>query len=79
MFFLYTEFAKTPWKTFFGQQQQRGRASGNPSSSEFIHNTQALRVISNACGTIRGNCRGGATIESDMLESAPLPKWPRTS
>ena len=64
---------------FSGQQRQRGRANGNPSSSEFIRNTQALRIVSNTCGTIRGNCRGGVTIDSDLVESGPLPKRPRPS
>lgn len=66
-------------ENFFGQQRQRERANGNPSSSEFIRNTQALCIVSNTCGTIRGNCRGGVTIDSDWVESGPLPKRPRPS
>ena len=69
-----------PLEKFFGRQRQHGRANGNPSSSErFVRNTQALRIISNTCGTIRGNCRGGATIDADILDSGPLTKRPRHS
>ena len=63
-----------PLENFFGQQRQRGRAYENPSVSEFIHNTQALRVISTTCNTIRGNCHGGATIYEDLTTAGPLAK-----
>ena len=71
--FLSNRICQDPLENFFGQQHQRGRANGNPSSSEFVRNRQALRVISNTCGTIRGNCRGDASIDSDILDSGPLP------
>eukprot|EP00731_Ephydatia_muelleri_P032664 Em0024g208a len=45
--FLGNRICQDPLENFFGQQRQRGRANGNPSSSEFIHNTQALRIVSN--------------------------------
>ena len=49
----------------------------NPSTSEFIRNTQALRVIGSTCSNIRGNCRGGVDIAEELLEAGPLPKRPR--
>ena len=76
--FLSNRICQDPLEKFFGQQRQRGRASGNPSTSEFLRNTQALRVVTNTCGTICGNCRGGVGIDGDLLESGPLPKRPRT-
>ena len=77
--FLNNRICQDPLENFFGRQRQQGRANGNPSSSEFLRNTQALRIISNTCGTIRGNCRGGATIDANILDSSPLPKRPRHS
>jgi len=62
-----------------GQQRQRGRAHENPSTTEFLRNTQALRVISNACSNIRGNCRGGVKISEELSEAGPLPKRSRKS
>ena len=50
--FLRNRVCQDPLESFFGQQQQRGRADENPSVSEFIRNTQALRVISTTCNTI---------------------------
>ena len=63
-------------ENFFGQQRQRGRASEHPCTTEFLRNTQALRVISNTCKGIRGNCLGGAIIK-DQTYSEPLPKRQR--
>ena len=77
--FLSNRVCQDPLENFFGQQRQRGRAHENPSVSEFIRNTQALRVISTTCNTIRGNCRGGATISEDLTNAGPLAKRPRRS
>ena len=74
--FLSNRVCQDPLENFFGQQRQRGRAHENPSVSEFIRNTQALRDIST---TIRGNCRGGATISEDLTSAPPLAKRPRKS
>ena len=74
--FLGNRICQDPLENFFGQQRQRGRANGNPSS-EFLRNTQALCVVSNTCGTICRNCRGDVTIDGDLLESGPLPKLSR--
>ena len=67
--FLSNRICQDPLENFFGQQRQRGRTHENPSSAKFIKSTQALRVISNTCGTIRGNCRGGAVISEDYITS----------
>ncbi|KAL5503454.1 hypothetical protein EMCRGX_G010408 [Ephydatia muelleri] len=77
--FLSNRVCQDPLENFFGQQRQRGRAHENPSVSEFIRNTQALRVISTTCNTIRGNCRGGATISEELINANPLAKRPRRS
>lgn len=77
--FLSNRVCQDPLENFFGQQQQRGKTHQNPSVSEFICNTQALRVISNSCNTICGNCHGGATISEDLTNAGPLPKRPRKS
>ena len=37
--FLSNRICQDPLENFFGQQCQRGRANGNPSSSEFVRNT----------------------------------------
>ena len=77
--FLSNRLCQDPHEKFFGQQRQRGRVNENPSTTEFLRNTQALRVISNTCSKIRGNCRGSSIISEDLLESGPLPKHARKS
>lgn len=56
--FLSNRICQDPLENFFGQQRQRGRVNENPNVSEFIKNTQALRVVNTDCATVRGNCRG---------------------
>nr|MCH9717640.1 hypothetical protein [Gammaproteobacteria bacterium] len=68
-----------PLERFFGQQRQRGGTHANLNVSEFIKNTQALRVINTSCGSIRRNCRGSDKNEDknkDILdnENTPLAK-----
>ena len=77
--FLSNRICQDPIESFFGQQRQRGRVNENPSTSEFLRNTQALRVIGNTCSNIRGNCRGGVKINEKLLDAGPLPKRPRNS
>ena len=77
--FLSNRLCQDPLEKFFGQQRQRGRVNENPSTTKFLRNTQALRVISNTCSKIRGNCRGSSIISKDLLESGPLPKRARKS
>ena len=55
------------------QPTQQRRVNETPSVTEFLHNTQTLRVMSNTCSNIRGNCRGGSVLE-DFVQSGPLPK-----
>ena len=74
--FLSNRICQDPLEKFFGQQRQRGRASQNPSVSEFLKNTQALRVVDNSCGNIKGNCRGD---NIDVLTSTPLLKRRKTN
>lgn len=62
--FLSNRICQDPLENFFGQQRQRGRVNENPCVTEFMKNTQALRVINSTCSTIRGNCRGA---KSDTL------------
>ena len=76
--FLSNRLCQDPLEKKFGQQRQRGRVNDNPSVTEFLNNTQALRVISNTCSNIRGNCRGGSEVK-DFVQSGPLPKRARNS
>lgn len=56
--FMSNKISQDPVEKFFGQQRQRGSSNDNPNVSEFIKNTQALRVINSTCADIKGNCRG---------------------
>ena len=74
--FLSEKLSQDPLEKFFGCQRQTGRANENPTASEFIKNTQSLRVISSICIadiTGRGNCRGSKRKAYD-LESVELDK-----
>ena len=42
--FLSQRICQGPLEKFFGQQRQRGGIHDNPDVTEFVHNTQALRV-----------------------------------
>ena len=75
--FMGNRICQDPLEKFSGQQRQRGRVHENPSVKEFLQNTQALRVISNTCRNIRGNCRGGTAISEDYAQAEPLPKRAR--
>ena len=57
--FLSNRICQDPLQNVFGAQRQRGATSDNPSVSEFLKNTQALRVVDSFCSApVRGNCRG---------------------
>ena len=77
--FLSQRICQDPLEKFFGCQRQRGGTHDNPNVSEFLHNTQALRVINSSCkDPARGNCRGGSKRGLDLeQENRPLPKRPR--
>lgn len=82
--FLSGKINQDPLEKFFGRQRQRGRVNENPSVSEFVKNTQSLRVIGNVCGdTIKGNCRGQSKNPGVIMigkeNSEPLNKRPRRS
>ena len=77
--FLSGKINQDPLEKFFGRQRQRGRVNENPSVSEFVKNTQSLRVVGNVCGdSIKGNCRGqnkkSGVIMVDKENSEPLNK-----
>lgn len=61
-------------------QRQRGGVHDNPSTNEFMKNTQALRVVGtfHMTGVKRGNCRGGIAESSTADVNAPLPKRRRS-
>ena len=63
-------------ESFFNQQRPRGRVNENP---EFLHDTQALRVIGNTCSNSGENCRRGVNISEELVDAGPLPKRPRKS
>lgn len=74
--FLSEKLSQDPLEKFFGCQWQTGRVNENPTASEFIKNTQSLRVIDSICVadiTGRGICRGSKRKAYD-LESAELDK-----
>ena len=64
-----------PLEIIFGMQRQRGRVNENPNTSEFVKNTQALRVVNSGCATVRGNCRGTQKNYVPIeVENTPLQK-----
>lgn len=83
--FMTNRLCQDPLEKFFGQQRQRGRVNENPNVSQFLKNTQALRVVNNVCRkTVKGNCRGTSGSgrgRKHMLpankENMPLPKRKR--
>ena len=70
-----------PIEKFFGVQRQSGRTNENPTVSEFIKNTENVRVISGIwMDNILGNCRGRKVEDSDIdLAIKPLHKRKRRS
>ena len=50
--FFSRKVCQDPLKKFFGCQWQRGATNENPSVHQFIHNTQALRVVNSFCRDI---------------------------
>ena len=77
--FLSNRLYQDPLENFFGQQRQRGRVNENPNVSDFIKNTQALRVINYTCGSVRGNCQQAGKDRHFELENTPLKKRTRKS
>ncbi len=79
--FLSNKLCQDPLEKFFGQQRQCGRASENPNASEFLKNTQALRIVNGVCRNVKGNCRGSNSDSKDIdaTLSEPLPKRRKAS
>ena len=70
--FLSEKLSQDPLEKFFGVQRQRGRTNENPNVSEFLNNTQSIRVINTIwIKDITGNCRGCKRRSYD-LESVNL-------
>lgn len=73
--FLTQRLCQDPLENFFGLQRQRGGVHDNPNVSEFMKNTQALRVINSvAKAPARGNCRGDCDDKENENINKPLPK-----
>lgn len=73
--FLSNRICQDPLENFFGMQRQRGRVNENPNVSEFMKNTQALRVVNASSSTIKGNCRGVQKRKTPLeVENTPLQK-----
>lgn len=74
-FFLSEKTSQDPLEKFFGNQRQRGGVNENPTMQEFCKNTQALRVINNVCGEVRGNCCGRkrSRENDDPLQEENIP------
>jgi len=47
--FLSEKLCQDPLEKFFGCQRQRGRVNENPTATQFLKNTQALRVVNSFC------------------------------
>ncbi len=72
--FLSNRLCQDPLENFFGCQRQRGRVNENPNVAEFIKNTQALRIVTTTCATVRGNCRGSKDHDNIKIDNTPLEK-----
>lgn len=67
--FLSEKLSQDPLEKFFGCQRQKVRANENPTASEFLKNSQSLRVIDSICVkdiTGQGNCRGTKRKDYDL-------------
>ena len=70
--FLSEKLSQDPLEKFFGVQRQQGRSNENPTVSQFLKNTQGLKVINSIwLKDITGNCRGCKRKSYD-LESVDL-------
>ena len=76
-----SEKISNPLEKYFGQHCQRGRTNENPSSTQFLKNQQALRVVNSIRihGLIKGNTQGNKEPTQIPTESQTLPKRKRTS
>ena len=75
--FLSNNICQDPLEKFFGAQRQRGSTSDNPSVSEFLKNTGALRVVNSFCQAPRnGNCRRNSaeSLTLAVKENIPLQR-----
>ena len=78
--FLSNRINQDPLEKFFGIQQQAGWSNDNPTVSQFIKNTDTIRIINSIwIDDIIGNCRGRKSGKHMDLEAAkmPLPKRKR--
>ena len=76
--FLSEKISQDPLEKFFGLQRQRGRSNENPTTVEFLNNTEYLRVINSICRpSLKSNCCGNSkrpiAIAMDK-ENIALPK-----
>ena len=55
--FLSRKLSQDPLEQFFGCVRQRGGVHENPNVTEFMKNTQVLRVVNTCKKVARGNCR----------------------
>ena len=78
--FFTSRINQDPLEKFFGMQHQSGKANENPTTAEFIKNTENFRIISSIwVDSITGNCRGRKkSKELDLVAAKqPLRKRPR--
>ena len=65
--FLSCKINQDPIEKFFGIQRQFGRTNESPTASEFIKNSENIRVISGIwIENILGNCRGQRADDSNI-------------
>ncbi|XP_019862720.1 PREDICTED: uncharacterized protein LOC109591422 [Amphimedon queenslandica] len=73
--FLSERLSQDPLEKFFGRQRQRGRANKNPTSSEFLKNNRALRLVNSiTIETHKGNTRGKEEDLTTYVSTKPLER-----
>ena len=77
--FFSSRINQDPLEKFFGMQCQSGKANENPTTAEFIKNTENFCIINSIwVDSITGNCRGRKSKELDLVAAKqPLRKRPR--
>ena len=77
--FFSSRINQDPLEKFFGMQRQSGKANENPTTAEFIKNTENFCIINSIwVDSITGNCRGRKSKELDLVAAKqPLRKRPR--
>ena len=72
--FLSYSINQDPLEKYFGIQRQAGKSNENPTVSQFVKNTDTIRVIRAIwLDDIKGNCRGHNSKKHVDFEAAKMP------